>query len=314
MTGAAQAMRGHAAMLLFSVLVAGSFPLGVRAANLIDPIAITAARFALAAGIIGGLAAARPGGIPRTALRAPWRPLLLGTIFAAYFVLMFEGLKTAQALPAAAIFTLIPIMSAGFGWLLLRQRLTTRAITALALGGAGALWVIFQGDMRQLWHLRIGKGELIYLVGCAFHALYTPLVRKLNRGESAVVFSFGTLLGGTIVLMLWGRPAIMATPWLDLPPIVWWTIIYTAIFGTGITFILVQYATLRLPSAKVMAYTYPVPAWVIVIEALWGQGMPGAIIPPGIIATAAALMLLLRDDNAGPRISTARDAPRSGTS
>ncbi len=43
-----ESLRGHAAMLAFSVLIAGSFSLGARVANLIDPVAITALRFVLA--------------------------------------------------------------------------------------------------------------------------------------------------------------------------------------------------------------------------------------------------------------------------
>ncbi len=290
-----EALQGHLAMLLFSLLVAGSFSFGVRAANLIDPGAITAARFAIAAGVIGGAAAAQPGGIPRASWRAPWRQLLLGSIFAAYFVLMFEALKTTDAVSASAIFTLTPVISAGFAWLLLRQRMTGQIAIALALGAIGALWVIFRGDIHQLMRLQLGKGEAIYLLGCAFHALYTPLVRKLNRGESALVFSFGALLGGLLVLIVVEWRPIMATDWLHLPPIVWGTIFYLAIFATGISFVLVQFATLRLPSAKVMAYTYLTPAWVIALEAILGQGLPGIIILPGILATIAALVLLLRE-------------------
>ncbi|MFD2439354.1 hypothetical protein ACFSS8_03090 [Paracoccus kondratievae] len=85
-----EALQGHAAMLLFSAAIAGSFSLGARAANLIDPAAISAARFAIAAGVIGGIVMAGPG-IQRAAFRAPWRYLVLGGLFAAYFVLMFEG-------------------------------------------------------------------------------------------------------------------------------------------------------------------------------------------------------------------------------
>jgi len=41
-----------------------------------------------------------------------------------------------------AVFTLIQIISAGFGWLLLRQVTTPRMAGALAFGAAGAMWVI----------------------------------------------------------------------------------------------------------------------------------------------------------------------------
>ena len=105
-------------MLLFSALVAGSFSLGALTANEISPVAFTAVRFVLAAVIIG--TAAMAAGIPRSAAAAPWRYLVLGGLFASYFVLMFEGLKTAPPVSAAAVFTLTPILSAGFGWLLLR--------------------------------------------------------------------------------------------------------------------------------------------------------------------------------------------------
>ena len=78
-----EALRGHAAMLLFSAAVAGSFSLGVRAANLIDPAAITVARFIIAAGVLAGIALLVPApGRPRALLEAPWRYLLLGGAFA----------------------------------------------------------------------------------------------------------------------------------------------------------------------------------------------------------------------------------------
>ena len=85
---------GHLAMLLFSMLVAGSFSLGALAANEIAPLALNAVRFWIACGIIG-IAAFATTGIARTALHAPWRYVLMAAFFTTYFVLMFEGLKTA---------------------------------------------------------------------------------------------------------------------------------------------------------------------------------------------------------------------------
>ncbi len=58
---------------------------------------------------------------------------------------------------------------------------------ALLIGALGALWVVFRADIATLRQFAGGRGELIYFWGCMAHAVYTPLVRKLNRGESAVV-------------------------------------------------------------------------------------------------------------------------------
>jgi len=288
-------LRGHAAMLVFSALVAGAFSFGAMAANDIAPAALNAVRFWIASAIIGGIVMAR-GGVPRFALAAPWRYLLLGAIFGSYFVLMFEGLKTAAPVSAAAVFTLTPLMAAGFGWLLLRQRITARIWTALAIGGAGALWVIFRADLAALLRFDVGRGEFIYFFGCAAHAVYTPLVRKLNRGESALVFTFGTLIGGAIVITAWGAVDIVRTDWANLPGIVWFTIAYVAIFASSASFVLMQYATLRLPSSKVLAYTFLTPSWVMLLELALGAPPPPIIVVAGIGLTLMALALLLRDE------------------
>lgn len=289
-----QPARGHLAMLAFSALVAGSFSLGGLAAPSIDPGALAVVRFLLAGALVGA-AAATATGIPRQAWVAPWRYLVLGALMGIYFVLMFEGLKTAAPVSAAAVFTLTPLMAAGFGWLFLRQRLTGRMAVALAIGGCGALWVIFRADLRALLALHIGKGEVIYLVGCLAHAAYTPLVRKLNRGEPAVVFTFGMMLGGLAVLMIYAWPALLATDWAALPGIVWVTLVYVAVAASAMTFVLLQYASLRLPAAKVMAYTYLVPSWVILWEIALHAATPPGLVLVGVVLTMLALGLLLKE-------------------
>ncbi|MEO9685156.1 MAG: DMT family transporter [Tateyamaria sp.] len=289
-------LRGHAAMLTFSALVAGSFSLGSLAANEISPTALNAARFVLASCIIGAAVLAT-GGMTRAALRAPWRYLLLGGLFVIYFVLMFEGLKTAAPVSMAAVFTLTPLMSGLFGWLLLRQITTPHMGLALAIGGAGALWVIFRADLSALLAFQVGHGEILFFVGCAAHAFYTPLVRKLNRGEPAVVFTFGMLVAGAVLLVIYGWRDIVATDWSALPPIVWITLVYISVFASSATFVLLQFATLHLPSAKVMAYTYLTPSWVIGWEFVLGNGVPPALVFVGIAMTVIALAMLLRDDD-----------------
>ena len=286
---------GHLAMLVFSMLVAGSFALGALAANEMAPSALNAVRFWIAAGVIGAVVFAT-GGVPRGALAAPWRYILLAGFFTTYFVLMFEGLKTAPPVSAAAVFTLTPVLTAAFGWLLLRQVLTPRMAQALVIGAFGAIWVIFRADVAAILRFEIGRGEVIYFWGCVAHAIYTPLVRKLNRGETAVVFSFGVILAGAVLLTVWGWNDLVATDWASLPGIVWITILYTAIFASAATFVLLQFAALRLPGSKVMAYTYLTPSWVIVWELALGGTPPPIMVLAGLVLTIVALAVLLQEE------------------
>jgi drug/metabolite transporter (DMT)-like permease len=291
-----EGQRGHLAMLAFSALVAGSFSLGSMAAPHIAPEALNAVRFVIAAVILAGLVFAT-GGIDRSALNAPWRYLVLSLFLVAYFVLMFEGLKTGAPVSMAAVFTLTPLIAAGFGWLLLRQILTKRMAFALCLGAIGALWVIFRADLSAFLAFGIGRGEMIYFVGCVAHAAYAPMVPKLNRGERPAVFTLGVMVAGAVLLLVFGYPALMQTDWAQLPPIVWITIGYTSVFASAATFLLLQYATLRIPSAKVMAYTYLTPSWVILWEMALGRPLPPVFILVGVGMTMGALALLLKDDS-----------------
>ncbi len=289
------AQRGHLAMLTFSALVAGSFSLGAQIANEIEPAALNAVRFAIATVLIG-LLVWRMGGLTRAAAQAPWRYVVLGGLMAVYFVLMFEGLKTAKPVSAAAVFTLTPVISGVVGWVLLRQVTTPRMALALAIGGAGALWVIFRADLHAMMSFDIGRGEVIYFWGCIAHAVYTPMIRRLNRGEPAIVFTFGMLVAATMLLFLVAWSDLRAMDWQALRPFAWWTILYLAVFSTGTSFVLTQYAALRLPAAKVMAYTYLTPSWVLLWELAQGRGAPPLLVLGGVALTVVALILLLKDE------------------
>lgn len=286
---------GHMAMLAFSFLVAGSFSLGSMAANEISPVALNGVRFVVAS-IAVGLLAMFTGGIPRTAMRASWRYAILGGLFALYFVMMFEGLKTATPVSTAAVFTLTPVLAAGFGYLIMRQITTKRIAGALAVGAFGGLWVIFRADFSAFLAFEVGRGEMIYFIGVIAHAIYTPLVPRFSKGERTFVFTFFILLAAAIVLGLFGWRDIASTDWANLPPIVWFTLGYTSLVATTVTASILAFASVRLAAAKVMAYTYLTPSWVILWEVGLGHGVPSPMIFGGIALTILALNLLLKHE------------------
>ncbi|SEK63803.1 EamA-like transporter family protein [Roseovarius nanhaiticus] len=294
------AWRGHLAMLAFSGLIAGSFAMGSLAAPHIAPAAMNAMRFSMAAVVLGIWTCLRIG-VTRRDVEAPWRYLLLGGLLSCYFVLMFEALKTAPAVSLSAVFTLSPILSGIAGYLLLRQVMTPRMGAALAVGAAGALWVIFRADLHTLLQFRMGAGEALFFWGCTAHAIYTPLVRRLNRGQSATVMSFGTIAAAALIMTGLGAQDLAAMAWGEVPLIVWITLAYITVFATALTIVLLQYASLKLPSAKVMAYTYLLPTWVIGWQAALSQPLPPALVLVGVALTITALVMLLKNEEAPAR-------------
>ena len=285
-------LRGHLAMLAFSGLVAGSFALGVKVANDITPAAFTLIRFVIAVSILATVLLIKTE-FTKKVFKAPWRFFVLGGCIAIYFVLMFEGLKIASSVSLAAVFTFAPLLSGLFGYILVRQKMSLSIFTALIIGAIGALWVVFEGNFQRLIMLEFGLGEMIFFCGVVFHALYTPLSRKLNRGESPLGFAFATTLGATVLMIFYGIGDVYQTDLLNLSWMVWLTLFYTALFASALTFFLIQYATLVLPSSKVMAYTYLVPSWALMWELGLGQNISIYNIGLGILLTIFALVILL---------------------
>ena len=281
----------HLAMLLFAALVSGSYSLGAIAASEIGPSAINAVRFVIGIAVMGAAGAVllRSNMIVRG---GAWRFLLLGALMATFFITMFTALRITDPVSTGAVFTLMPLMAAGFGYLFLGQVPRPAVIVSLLFAGCGAVWVIFDGDLDALLGFRIGRGELIFVTGVACHAAYAPLVKKFNRGEPVLAFTFWTLVATGAWITAWGAQEIIETGWDSLPVRVWIVVAYLAVFTTAGTFFLLQYAALRMPAAKVLAYNYLTPSFVIVYEGLLGHGWAGASIAAGAAVTVMGLIVL----------------------
>jgi len=278
-------------MLAFSALIAGSFTTGAMVANDIRPVPLNAVRFLLAALVMGSVAF----GVARqrfTLPAAPWRFGIMGALMAVYFVTMFIALSMTLPVATSAVFTLLPLMTAVTALFIVHQRSGPIVLLSLVIAALGSVWVIFRGDIGALLRFDVGKGELIYFVGCVAYAFYTPLLRRFSRGEPSLVLSFWTLTASAIWIALSGIPDILSTDWLHLPPLVWWVVLYLAIGPTAICFFLIQFASLRLPAPKVIAYGYLTPAFVILFEALAGHGWPTLTIVAGAGVTVLGLVIL----------------------
>jgi len=282
-------------MLAFSFGIAGSFSLGGMVANIIDPFSLTASRFFLAT-ILIGIMVYFGTNLKWEYMQGAWRYFVAGGLMSLYFVLMFIALQTTSAVSTSTVFTLTPLLSGFFGWILLRQKMTGRMAFALGIGAVGAVWVIFRADIQAILQFKVGQGEIIFFFGCLAHAFYTPFLRYANRGEPAQVFVLGMVTTGTLFLLVFGWNDIRATDWQELPSIVWITIVYITLIATLLTFFAISYASMHLPSAKVMAYTYLTPSWVIIWEFALGRGLPSLPILLGVATTIIALLLLLRND------------------
>ncbi|WP_315853006.1 DMT family transporter [Rhizobium terricola] len=283
-------LKAHLAVLLFSMLIAGSFSFGGLAARRIDPIALQGLRYIVTVAVLALLCL--KAGLSLRLPREPWRFAVLGLLMAVYMTTMFIALEFTQPVATGAVFTLMPLMSAGFAWLLMRQRTRPGVFASLLIAASGAIWVIFRGDLAALARFDVGRGEMIYFVGVVCHAIYVPLLRLFNRKEAPLIFVLWAALATLVFILVPAAPRLVEVDYLAIPPVVWFAVFYLAIMTTAVTFFLLQYASMRLPAPKVLAYGYLTPTFIIVMEGLLGHGWAPAPIFLGALVTACGLLVM----------------------
>jgi len=284
-------LKGHLAMLLFAVLIAGSFSFGGLAARYMEAEPLTLWRYIMTIVVMAALAfgAFR---VPAVWPKEIWRFLLLGGLIAIYMLTMFTALEYTSPVATGAVFTLMPLLSAGFALPVLGQKTRPGVLAGLVIAAAGAVWVIFRGSIADILAFDVGTGEMIFFAGVVCHALYVPLIRRFDRGEPAVAFGFWVTAGATIWLIAPGIRGLVATDFSALPLTVYAAVTYLAVVTTAGTFLLLQYASMRLPASKVLGYGYLTPSFIILLEGILGHGWASLPVLAGALVTACGLALM----------------------
>ena len=292
-SGPARTGQAHALAFLMTVIISTSFPLGEHITHGLDPAVLMCIRFILAALLMAPIVAWREGLALPTA-RSCLRYLALGAPLAFFFWCMFEALRYTSALNTSAIFTIVPGLSALFGALLVGERLGLHRLAALFLGMIGAVWIIFRGDPDRLIALDVTIGDGIFLAGCVGFGIYGPLIKRLHRDEPVLVQTFWTLVAASLWLVPASNVKLWRTDWLSVEPLVWGGIVYLAIFSTIITFFLTQYTTLRIGPTRVQAYSYALPAIVLLLDLALGKSAPPLMTIPGLAIVLVASLVVQR--------------------
>ena len=279
-------------MLAFSIFVSGSFTFGSLIANEINPELLTFYRFLLATIILGVILYFNKS-IYSHHLNNIWRYFVLGAIYSIYFVFMFVALRYTTTVSTAAIFTLLPLFAALLDRLFLRKSSPVLSWVALILSGMGALWIIFEGSINELFQFRFEEGEAIFLVGTIFYASYAIIQPKLFKGENIYVTTLGVLAAGSIILAI---SLILQQSSFIVDKItfeVLWVIFYLAIFASIGSISCLNYASPRLSAPVVSAYTLLVPFWVILNDFVFFKIAPNMNMIVGAILIAFGLLILI---------------------
>jgi len=180
---------------------------------------------------------------------------LLGVVFnQAMFI---EGLARSTPINSAVLGTLIPIYTVLFAVLLGRERASRTRLLGLAIGMAGALFLI-GAERLELGPERL-HGNLLLALNCAVYSAYLVLARPLLARHGALPVIGWVFLFSVPGILPYSLTALRTVAWIDLPWQVWGGLAYIVVAASILPYGLNAFALKHLPASSVASFVYLQP-------------------------------------------------------
>lgn len=289
-------MRDRSAYLLLlgmAVCFGGTWPAGKLAVEEVEPFTVAAARFTIATVLLAFWVGLRHGPI-----RAPGRadlPLVIAmgaTAVAGYNIFFLYGLELAPATDGAIIVPgFAPVFTVLLGWAVLRERVSRSVVAGLALAFAGLVAVVGPGGSIDADRL---AGAALFVAGAFCWGIYLLIGRPAIARFGAVRSTLYATATGTAMLIPF---SLAERGWRDLENAEadgWLPILYLAVFGTVVAFVLFYEGVSRIGPARAASFAMLVPIFgVLSSVALLGERLRISLVVGGA-AIIAGLWLIQR--------------------
>ena len=235
--------------------------------SMVAPLAYNAVRITMAAvALLLGLAWTRRAWPSRRDLLTL---LVLGMIGnGVYQILFIEGVARSRAGDAALVLAASPAFIAILGRALGVERISTRGVVGIALSLAGMAFVVYGREMTgEGGDTTTLLGNLLVLAGSLAWALYSVLLKPRTDHLDVVTISAFTMLGGAIVMLAVGAPAMARTDWRAVGPGVWGAMLYSGLFALVLAYLFWYRGVQVLGPTRTAMYSNLQP--VIALGAAW---------------------------------------------
>jgi drug/metabolite transporter (DMT)-like permease len=274
-------------MLTVIVIWAGNLSIVKAALSGIAPLPFTAVRFTAATLLLTLLLRLREG-----VLRLPrahwWKLFWLGIVGNTIYQFCFiVGLSKTTAANSAMLMGATPAIIALAGGLLGLEKMTRNVVLGVTLAFAGILLVMLaRGASLSSQTL---AGDLLTLAAVFCWTAYVLGMRTLGSKISSLSATTFTLLSGTPGLLLLGWPGMRQIAWSQLPPKVWFGLIYSSLLALVVAYVLYNSNVKRIGGVRTAVYSCAIPllatliAWPVLGERpTWWHVAGGALIITGV--------------------------------
>jgi drug/metabolite transporter (DMT)-like permease len=192
--------------------------------------------------------------------------ILLGmTGVFAYNAFFFKGLQYIPAGRASLIIALNPIGISALSAVFFKERLTWIKTLGILLSVSGAIVVITNGRLSQIWSGGIGVGELMIL-GCVASWVSYSLIGKAVMGDMTplAAVTYATLVGVAALFFPAAAGGMFSRMW-QYGAGEWASLFYLGFFGTVLGFFWYYDGIRKIGPAKASVFINFVPVSAIVM-------------------------------------------------
>ena len=262
-------MSTYIKLLSTAIFWGGTFVVGRSLVNNVGPFTAAFLRFVVASIFLIFLLSKAEGKFP-----APHKNQILPVLFLGlsgvfmYNFFFFKGLKLIEAGRASVIIANNPVFIALFSAFFFKERLNPVKILGIFISVIGAIVVITQGNVFEVFYGNLGLGE-IYIFGCVASWVAFSLIGKAVMANMSPLKSVAySSIAGTIAL---APPAFMegGLGFIDYTIQDWAGIFFLGFFGTVLGFLWYYQGIQKIGPTRAGLFINFVPISAILMSSLF---------------------------------------------
>ncbi len=206
-----------------------------------------------------------------------------------YFIGEAFGLSLVSSTMGAIIISTIPLFMPIAAYLFLRERLSLTNIIGLIISFGGVIMVVLASEGKFSGNI---KGILLMFFAVLSAVAYTIFAKKLiHRYNGIIITAWQSTLGAIMFLPLFLIFEVDRIDITSISPDSFWSVLYLAIFGSGLCFILFTYGLRELGASKANVFANLIPVVTAILSFfLLKEAMPLVKIL-GIVVVLVGLFL-----------------------
>ena len=200
-----------------------------------------------------------------------WRLLLVSFFgIALNQIMFFEGLNLTTPINASIIMVGTPILVLVFAHFLLKEHLTPLKSVGIALGSAGAVWLILKNGTVS-FSTGTFLGNLFILINASSYALFLVLIKPLMQKYRALTVMKWVFTFGLVYVLPVSLPLAVHTDYSAIPFNIWMSVVYVVLFTTVLAYLLNNYSLKVVSPTVNSSYIYLQPFLATVVAMAAGK-------------------------------------------